>query len=64
VKVEKPIDQVPAEEVVEEIVDQNPTQSEEQNDKPQEQVSELKIWDRFDSEAFAWRGAGFPWGGA
>ena len=38
-KIEKPIDQVVAEEVVEEIIDQNPTQTEEQNDTPQEQVS-------------------------
>ena len=38
VKIEKPIDQVPAEEVVEEIIDQNPTETEEQRDQPQEQV--------------------------
>lgn len=36
VKIEKPIDQVPAEEVVEEIADQN--QAEKQIDEPQEQV--------------------------
>ena len=39
VNVEKPIDQVPAEEVVEEIVDGNPTETQQQNDEPQEQVS-------------------------
>lgn len=41
-KIEKPIDQVPAEEVVEEvvvaIVDQNLSQDEQQNENPQEQV--------------------------
>ena len=39
VNVEKPIDQVPAEEVVEEIVDGNPTETQQQNNEPQEQVS-------------------------
>ncbi|XP_028404295.1 doublecortin domain-containing protein 2-like [Dendronephthya gigantea] len=38
VKIEKPIDQVPAEEVLEDIVDQNPSQDEQQNEEPQEQV--------------------------
>lgn len=41
VKIEKPIDQVPAEEVAEEIVDANPTGTQQQNDEPQEQVSEI-----------------------
>ena len=39
---------MPAEEVVEEIIDQNPTQTEEQKDQPQEQVSAVRF--EFDLE--------------